>query len=335
LRDEDLSIHLSDRPQLDGILALAEWAELTPGPTLRLTHASLTRALERGGSSRDLLASLTRYADPPPTPSQRQAFQTQLQQIDIVTLRPALLLQTASPAQMAELWQSRSLRSHLGRQLSPELATVETPAPQDLVQALRRKGFAVRTPVLPVLAVRPGGGAEAPLPAQPVAAAPLSSGEAYWLAAIFLVHSHLARRLGLTAVPPAAILETLAANLEPGQLAAAHTAADQALAHLDRALDGPGPFTPVLSQEEILARLEAAIQAGQTLHLRYASAARGEITEREITPRHVEWRGDRLNLVAHCHLRGAERTFRLDRILDVTPLCLSDTGQAQGGQGEG
>jgi predicted DNA-binding transcriptional regulator YafY len=142
-------------------------------------------------------------------------------------------------------------------------------------------------------------------------------GDALWLAVAFLVHAHLARRLSLTSVPPAAVLDRLTSFLDPAGLAAAQAAAAEAIAGLDQALDGPPPLAPAITQDALLDSLEAAIQAGETLCIRYWSAWRGEVTERQVQPQCIEWRGDRVYLIAHCHLRGALRTFRLDRILDV------------------
>lgn len=50
------------------------------------------------------------------------------------------------------------------------------------------------------------------------------------------------------------------------------------------------------------------------LHLLYRSES-GQVTERLVRPLEVARRGDVIVLVAHCLLRDAQRTFRLDRIL--------------------
>ncbi|HID64484.1 MAG TPA: WYL domain-containing protein [Anaerolineae bacterium] len=137
-----------------------------------------------------------------------------------------------------------------------------------------------------------------------------------WLTVAYLVHAHLARRLKLTTTPPAAVLARLISLLGPAELAAAQSAAAEAIAGLHQALDGPAPLA--IPQDKLVARLEAATQTGEPLRISYWSASRGESTDRMIQPERIEWRGDRLYLIAYCYLRGAQRTFRLDRILKIT-----------------
>jgi len=297
---KDLTLRSSSPPQLAGLLALAEWSDMGPGPQLRLTPSSVTRALERGGEVQDLFATLARYASPPLTPAQRATLQSWAEEATPLTLCPTVLLEAADADQMNELWDKRDIRSHLGRQLTPKLATVQTPDPQALLNALRRYGFPVRS-LAPLL---------------PCSSAPLSPGDAMWLTVAYLVHAHLARRLNLTSIPPATVLARLISLLGPAELAAAHSVAAEAIAGLHQALDGPAPLA--IPQDELLARLEAAIQTGKPLCIRYWSASRGESTDRIIQPERIEWRGDHLCLVAHCHLRGAKRTFRLDRIIKIS-----------------
>src|SRR6185369_18015005 len=48
--------------------------------------------------------------------------------------------------------------------------------------------------------------------------------------------------------------------------------------------------------------------------------ARQARTHRTIRPLHVRRRNGHLFLVAHCELRGDQRTFKLDRIVQLTKL---------------
>ena len=43
----------------------------------------------------------------------------------------------------------------------------------------------------------------------------------------------------------------------------------------------------------------------------------GEISERWISPKEVIWLTDYIYLQAFCHTRNADRTFRLDRMIEV------------------
>ncbi|UCD83804.1 MAG: WYL domain-containing protein [Deltaproteobacteria bacterium] len=62
--------------------------------------------------------------------------------------------------------------------------------------------------------------------------------------------------------------------------------------------------------------LEEAIQMNKDVWLRYVSQG-GDVTERMVEPKEIVAYRDYLYLVAYCHLRQDERTFRLDRIINL------------------
>jgi DNA polymerase III epsilon subunit family exonuclease len=74
-----------------------------------------------------------------------------------------------------------------------------------------------------------------------------------------------------------------------------------------------GPiYTPTLPEVILPAPIEEALQHGRQLRILYSSS--GSDSDRLITPLYpTEHRGS-IYLVAHCHLRCDQRTFRLDRI---------------------
>ena len=59
--------------------------------------------------------------------------------------------------------------------------------------------------------------------------------------------------------------------------------------------------------------LQEALSANQDLEITYVDS-KGQETARQITPLRVQAANDYVYLVAFCHLRQAERSFRLDRI---------------------
>jgi len=63
-------------------------------------------------------------------------------------------------------------------------------------------------------------------------------------------------------------------------------------------------------------QIEEALKSGGSLQLRYLSAV-GEETRRMVTPLRVTAYAGNIYLVAMCHLRDEERTFRLDRIVEM------------------
>jgi len=68
-----------------------------------------------------------------------------------------------------------------------------------------------------------------------------------------------------------------------------------------------------------VATLSAAVQDGRSVRLRYRSA-RAQETERAFDPWGVVAHNGTWYTIGHCHARGGRRLFRLDRIIEVTPL---------------
>ncbi len=82
----------------------------------------------------------------------------------------------------------------------------------------------------------------------------------------------------------------------------------------------PRPYLPANAPSEIVPPVvNQAITEGLLLRLRYASPG-GPPTDRLVAPRRVALEHESLYLVAYCHLRQEERTFRFDRILKLE-LC--------------
>jgi hypothetical protein len=67
-------------------------------------------------------------------------------------------------------------------------------------------------------------------------------------------------------------------------------------------------------------QIEEALESGGSLQLRYLSAT-GEETQRVVNPLQVTDYSGYLYLVAFCHLRNEQRTFRLDRIVAVRSMA--------------
>lgn len=76
--------------------------------------------------------------------------------------------------------------------------------------------------------------------------------------------------------------------------------------------------------EAVLAAVQAALHAetdaeGSSLTIRYSSSDRPGTSVRRIRPLRIETGGARSYLLADCELAGAERRFRLDRIVEILP----------------
>ena len=62
--------------------------------------------------------------------------------------------------------------------------------------------------------------------------------------------------------------------------------------------------------------IEEAMRARTALRIRYLGSD-GQQSERVVQPRKVTLREQATYLVAYCHLKREERTFRLDRIVEL------------------
>lgn len=66
-----------------------------------------------------------------------------------------------------------------------------------------------------------------------------------------------------------------------------------------------------------ITEIQEAISLAARLKIKYFSLFRGELTEREVSPREIIREAGKDYLVGYCHLRKEERTFRIDGILHL------------------
>ena len=148
---------------------------------------------------------------------------------------------------------------------------------------------------------------------------PLTEAEKSYLLCLFI----LVESLPLTFSPPAGMLGRLAEGLSLSLRAAATRKAYQALQQLyPPSAWYPDPEPPAVPEPELIEALEHAIRTEMPIDVWYQAAGRGEPEHRHLTPLLVEQRGPRFYLLAYCHQRRANRTFRLDRmaLLDGPPF---------------
>lgn len=303
-------------PLGSALLSLADWVDLTPGPLdtpwlpqLRLTVTSATRGLQRGGSIDDLLRLLTTTAHPAPSDAFAATLRAWVAPRAPFRLHPAVVLRAPSEAHLDILLRSRAARRSVTRRLSATDAEVDPSGLPRVRSALVRLGHAL-DPATPHAAADPPPG-RPPLH--------LDAADVAWLLTSLDGYAELARRLGLPP-PPAALADRLTVHLDPLTQDGARRAALHAADRLDRTLrDLDSALAPVPT-DTLLVLLETAIQDNAAVHVRYWTPSRPAPLSRTVSPRRIEWHGDTPYLVAYCHLRRDERTFRLDRILAIDPI---------------
>lgn len=83
---------------------------------------------------------------------------------------------------------------------------------------------------------------------------------------------------------------------------------------------GPMGVMPITSREPVLPlELEEALEQRKPVMMEYLDA-REQRTQRLIEPISIRRFQGELTLVAHCHLRDAQRTFKIERIVQLTRL---------------
>ena len=78
----------------------------------------------------------------------------------------------------------------------------------------------------------------------------------------------------------------------------------------------PALFRSTPDQTPIPPHIEEVVAAGKELTISYVDGV-GRETRRSITPQEVYSVRGSIYLVAHCHMRDEDRTFRLDRIVSI------------------
>jgi len=76
--------------------------------------------------------------------------------------------------------------------------------------------------------------------------------------------------------------------------------------------------SPAWSQDNVQlpTELNEAIESGKRLYITYVDG-KGQRSKRWVTPNNVIGLSDYIYLHGYCHLRKAERSFRLDRIVEI------------------
>lgn len=71
------------------------------------------------------------------------------------------------------------------------------------------------------------------------------------------------------------------------------------------------------ANEQKIARIEEAIELGLKLKIKYFSRSAAQVSEREVIPKEIKIDQKQAYLTGFCLLKGEERTFRVDSILDL------------------
>lgn len=225
-----------------------------------------------------------------------------LHQAPVIRLVRGFVLEFTHPEELAQLRRSPFWRRAFEGMLSPRHVALDPWQGEGLLRRLHRQGL-----------LSEGDLAGAAPPDYPPAQYPLalSKTEQVYLLNLALLSEALQNAV---AAPPG-LLARLAAGLDHPLRAAAARKASAALAQLQPVSQWSiEEVLPELPAESLVSFLEKAVRHAEAIDVLYQASGRHTPELRHITPLLVEQRGGRYYLIAYCHTRRANRTFRLDRL---------------------
>jgi hypothetical protein len=228
---------------------------------------------------------------------------------------PGPVVEFSDPGEIRELRVAGLVRSGIAQMISPRHLHLEPLKARRTLSRLARRGVIPPEDALRQQVITERGG-------KPVL---LTDSER----ALLIAALYLAGQADPTLAPPPGLLSKLTTGISAQISSAAADQARQALDKLqgrwnlpsDTAMDDLPPPPPEIVRQ----RLEAAIARKESLDVLYQPAGRKTSELRRISPFLLEQRGRRWYVLAYCHLRRGNRTFRLDRMtLDQeTPAIIS------------
>jgi hypothetical protein len=269
--------------------------------TYTLDENALRQAAQRGANDGTpnlpaiLERGLGRY---PPFP-----LLEQLAAQPTIHILPGPILEFSHPDELLRLRQSRSLRRHLDHMLSNRHVLLDPWQAPRLIRRLFRMGLLsikdLDAGVLP--ATRPIAGA----------GLRLSKAERTYMLGLFL----LAEALEIPVAPPPGLLARLAHGLDAPLRVSAARQATAALKKIRPVPIWPAEEEfPVDPPESLLVALQQSIDMEEAIDVLYRTTGQSTAEYRHLTPLLLEKRAGRYYLLAYCHIRRANRTFRVDRM---------------------
>lgn len=273
--------------------------------TYRITRDSLARGVVRGYTVAEVRFMLGRGSGGEVSPEALDRVRAWGREIETIACEPGYRLRL-HPEQRQKLLRRRAFRQRTAPLVAQDAVWVAQTQSDDLFRYLRRRGYALTpaTPTSPAIAI----------PVTPRAALPLN---ALWV--LVQTYATLCRYLpGLAQLELDALQHDLEHALSEEDKAGAERLLMSQRAILAQAFGDDAASMPPITDEEgesTREALEAAINAGHVWVITYVDT-HGRTTHRRIQPLRLETHDGREIVVAHCELRGAERHFRLDRIVE-------------------
>lgn len=309
---DDDAIHIA-APNACAFPVLWTLAELAtpdddPG-AFRLTRANLLRALDRGHTVEQIVDLFARDGAGEPSPAVLHLLYTWANAHRQVVIHRPTLLEVQDAALLRDLSAVRRIRDKFTATLSARAVAVRADKLPQLLAQLERRDL--------------GPTVELEVENPTLTQAAESADRAAIVAALRLA-AELSHQLGHRVHIPHPLYAQWRAALTPAERAAADLWVDDLLrawqGRIDQQID---EFQPPFPVQDTVLLLEQAIREQATVEMVYHAPrqphAPGTGAPRRVDPLRLEQLG-RLGtwyLIAFCHERGENRTFRVDRIAEV------------------
>ena len=242
-----------------------------------------------------------------------------------VTLRSVTLLEVDDAKLLTELTRAKYIRQCLRRTLSPRAVVVRPSRLDALARLLQRRGYRPRLELSPTTEV-------ATSVARPHAHTQFDHPTLAHLYVSARLTHQLASVIPAPYRPPYSILLDLEKQLTARDRAMAEELINECIqemnpraaprqAALPPRFDEGGPGVAVAIES-----IQRALQTRTPLEITYYSPYSDETTTRRVEPLRLEYRDNIPYLIAYCHRVGDERTFRVNRILQLTPGAAANRG---------
>jgi len=280
----------------------------TAGPGVYgLDEPSLRLAVQRGAiSGKAMVDVLARGLQAPPPPELLQ----KLEAAPTIRIIPGPVLEFSSLEELSGLRAARRGRKDFERLLSPRHVALAPERASRILEQLRRSGM-----------IAEGDQQNSLTGGDQTNSLSLSKAERADLLCLALLGEFQTE-----IVPSPELLQKLSAGLDDSLRMAAARQASRAAAQIkaqrveqaEKIAEGAIPLPPA---EDVLEALRDAIARETAVDVFYQAAGKPAVAYRRISPLLLERRGGRWYLIAYCHMRRANRTFRIDRIrlLDLPP----------------
>jgi len=225
-----------------------------------------------------------------------------LAETPMIRLIPGFVLEFIRPEDIKRLRQSPGMRRKLDHLLSPRHVALDYWHGYQVLQRLHRQGL-----------VSDSDFSMARLDSYPATRSlnGLNQSERVYLLSVLMLTDGLQKAIA----PPPGLLAKLAKGLDNSLRAAAARKATTALKEIAPQTDWRvEELPPAKPDEGLIESLQKAIDREDSVDVRYQASGRHWPEYRHLSPLLIESRGDRFYLIAYCHTRRANRTFRLDRL---------------------